>query len=1059
MMSLRFLTAVLAGALLVPSTILAAPDPPSVVSGDTSTPGQVTLTWTPSVGATGYRIYRSVDPLLKLAGFPIPVWQWVGSSAPAPIATVSGPPFVDAGLPGLVRQFYVVTAVNGDGESAPSLGFLPAAVEVRVTAPPDAPVFGFADLHSHAFANEGFGGELVVGQAFGRPDLALQWCTWAHGLGGVDDFIGNALRSGNPVSGHPVGGWDLFDGWPHWHDFTHQQMYSDWLKRAHDGGLRLLVVHAVNNKVLCQINGDRFGDGCDDMAAVDRQIIAARQMESFIDTQSGGLGKGFFRIAYSAAQARQIINRGGLAVVLGIEVDELFGCGVQGTCSTQHVLDELDRYYAMGVRHLFPIHVFDNAFGGAAMYESIFDYGNKLVTGNFFNVAPCPNPPIGPTTRPDYQYYREAPGLLGSLVSFLLGTGTPPTTTFQADCNASGLTGLGETLVRQMMRKRMIIDIDHMSAFTADRVLTLAEGQGYPVVAGHTGVIDASLGAKRHEGQKTAAQLARIRALGGLVAPILHQGSTDEVQYEPHATLNDCSNSSKTWAQAYLAVVDAMGGSATAAVGIGSDFNGLAGLPGPRFGREQCSGDAHPTPQGGGVPYPFAIEPPPGLARGAAGHLDRLYFGAHTFDDGVTRRPGYDYNYEGLAHAGLLPDFVADLRSFVPAGSLAPLFRSAEAYLQMWERIERHNAFPPTVTATTSPDLATDGWQRGNVTVRLSGIRNLDGGSQVRVRYSAGGATTIEPTQSPESTVDLEIAAEGITRLTFAAFDETGSSSAEETLTLQIDRTGPVITCAAPESAWQGTNVGLGCGASDALSGLADPEDQRFTLQTSVAAGIETADAATGSRTVSDGAGNSSTAGPIGGNRIDLKAPGIAITVPGAGPYVVNEVAVVTYSCADGGSGVVSCEGTTPAGESLDTATPGAKTLAVNAADAVGNASRADRSYSVTYAVCLLYDASKVRKTGSTVPVKLQLCDASGVNLSSPNVALTALEVRAVSSVTAGVLDDSGSANPDLGFRYDPALGGYIFNLSTKSLGPGTWELRFRVAGDPSEHAAPFQLR
>ena len=141
-------------------------------------------------------------------------------------------------------------------------------------------------------------------------------------------------------------------------------MHADWLKRAYDGGLRLLVVHAVNNKVLCQVNGDRFGDGCDDMKAVDRQINAAKQMESYLDAQAGAAGKGWFRIAYSAAEARRIINSGGLAVVLGIEVDELFGCGVQGNCSAQHVLDELDRYYAMGVRHIFPIHVFDNAFGG-----------------------------------------------------------------------------------------------------------------------------------------------------------------------------------------------------------------------------------------------------------------------------------------------------------------------------------------------------------------------------------------------------------------------------------------------------------------------------------------------------------------------------------------------------------------------------------------------------------------------------------------------------------------------------------------------------------------------
>ena len=70
-------------------------------------------------------------------------------------------------------------------------------------------------------------------------------------LGGFDDVVGNALRSGNPFAGHPVGGYDQLDGWPYWNDYTHQQMHADWLQRAYDGGLRLLVVHAVNNKLLC----------------------------------------------------------------------------------------------------------------------------------------------------------------------------------------------------------------------------------------------------------------------------------------------------------------------------------------------------------------------------------------------------------------------------------------------------------------------------------------------------------------------------------------------------------------------------------------------------------------------------------------------------------------------------------------------------------------------------------------------------------------------------------------------------------------------------------------
>jgi hypothetical protein len=61
------------------------------------------------------------------------------------LVTVTDPTYTDTGLPPLVRQFYVVTAANDDGESP--LGVLATQLEVRVTAPPDAAVFGFADMH------------------------------------------------------------------------------------------------------------------------------------------------------------------------------------------------------------------------------------------------------------------------------------------------------------------------------------------------------------------------------------------------------------------------------------------------------------------------------------------------------------------------------------------------------------------------------------------------------------------------------------------------------------------------------------------------------------------------------------------------------------------------------------------------------------------------------------------------------------------------------------------------------------------------------------------------
>src|SRR5439155_1192639 len=54
------------------------------------------------------------------------------------------------------------------------------------------------------------------------------------------------------------------------------------------------------------------------------------------------------------------------------------------------------------------------------------------------------------------------------------------------------------------------------------------------------------------------------------------------------------------------------------------------------------------------------------------------------------------------------------------------------------------------------------------------------------------------------------------------------------------------------------------------------------------------------------------------------------------------------------------------------------------------------------YNVCLLYDPTKAVKSGSTIPIKLQLCDATGNDLSSSGITLHAVSVTQVSSSISG---------------------------------------------------------
>src|SRR5262249_44766117 len=232
------------------------------------------------------------------------------------------------------------------------------------------------DIHNHQFAYLGFGGLAFHGRAYGEISEALSWCDFVqrsvppdpiHGPAGTLDFIGNLLKgiySGNLAPGHHVGGYPAFDGWPRWDSVTHQSVYEDWLKRAVDGGLRLMVMLAVNNEFLCGKANKVRGRTCNDMEAVDLQLQAAKDMEVYVDAKFGGPGAGWYRIVRSPSEARAVMEAGKLAVVLGIEVDYLFNCHGEGDLTPDQLRSQLDKYYALGVRHVFPIHFGNNGFGG-----------------------------------------------------------------------------------------------------------------------------------------------------------------------------------------------------------------------------------------------------------------------------------------------------------------------------------------------------------------------------------------------------------------------------------------------------------------------------------------------------------------------------------------------------------------------------------------------------------------------------------------------------------------------------------------------------------------------
>ena len=102
-------------------------------------------------------------------------------------------------------------------------------------------------------------------------------------------------------------------------------------------------------------------------------------------------------------------------------------------------------------------------------------------------------------------------------------------------------------------------------------------------------------------------------------------------------------------------------------------------------------------------------------------------------------------------------------------------------------------------------------------------------------------------------------------------------------------------------------------------------------------------------------------------------------------------------------------------------------------------------------------DGSSIFKLGSTIPVKFRLIDASAamttlaakIYVAQVSSGVVGTEVEAVSTATA----DSGNV-----FRYDSVAGQYIFNLSTKGMTQGTWQVRIDLL-DGVSHTALISLK
>lgn len=495
---------------------------------------------------------------------------------------------------------------------------------------------GTIDAHAHITAAAAFGGQLHCGEAWapGGVRAALGGCL-THASLNLGAVVEGVL-GGTDVAGSAEDGWPTFGDWPRHNTQLHEATYFRSLERSWRAGQRVLNTFLVANRVICGLFPYR-DTPCDEMDQIRRQASYLYAMQDYIDARSGGAGKGWFRIATTPAQVREIAAQDKLAVTIGVENSEIFGCReVKDVpqCTTADIDTGLDELQRLGVSGVYPVHKFDNALGGTRFDHGVtgaaINVAQFIDSGHWWTATRCTGP--ADNSQP---LVSDGFADLMKLGSLNLPPGTAlPVYPSGSICNTRGLTPLGTYLVKQLIKRGMIIHVDHMSVKTAQTTLDLAEAAHYPgVTSVHT--------------WSTRSIIDRVLALGGFVAGYAFASSDD-------------GTGAPTFVDEWRAHRALPHGGTITGYGFGSDVNGLGPQAAPRL-------NASSSP----LAYPFVAP------NGAT--VSRQAYGTRT----------YDLNTDGVAQYGLYADWTTDvIRQAGGDGAelQKELVNGAEIYTRMWEQ-------------------------------------------------------------------------------------------------------------------------------------------------------------------------------------------------------------------------------------------------------------------------------------------------------------------------------------------------------------------------------------
>jgi hypothetical protein len=197
----------------------------------------------------------------------------------------------------------------------------------------------------------------------------------------------------------------------------------------------------------------------------------------------------------------------------------------------------------------------------------------------------------------------------------------------------------------------------------------------------------------------------------------------------------------------------------------------------------------------------------------------------------------------------------------------------------------------------------------------------------------------------------------------------------------------------------------------------------------------------------------------------DTTPPTIIITTPANGAqYLLGQAVNADYACQDeaGGSGLASCVGTVAKGSHINTASVGAKTFTVNAADKAGNTSSKAVNYSVIYNFTGFFSpvanppTLNSLKAGKSVSVIFSLAGNKGLNIFPANKPTS----QRIDCTTLSPMGSPTATNPpgSSGLSYSPKTNQYTYSWQTDSTWAETCRQFILTLNDGTQHVADFKL-